>query len=196
MMVASSQQTNISPEDYLKQEIESTVKHEYINGKIYTMAGASDAHVTIALNLASALKTHLRGSQCRVYFSDMKLQIQSLNRFYYPDIFVTCDSRDQETSLYKQFPCLVIEILSNSTEAFDRGDKFIDYQTLETLQEYILINTKQKRVESFQRNSEDNWLLNFYHAENELLHLKTLDFNISLSTIYEDVNLEISFPND
>mgnify|MGYP006267878715 CR=1 FL=1 len=186
-MVTSPQATDLSPEEYLKQEETSLVKHEYINGKIYPIAGASDTHVTIALNIASELRRHLRGSQCRVYLSDMKLQIKSLQRFYYPDIFVTCDPKDRETSVYKQFPCLIIEVLSDSTEAFDRGDKFVDYQTMESLQEYLLISTKQKRIDYFQRNSEGNWLLKFYQNDHESLSLNTIDFEISVSTIYEDV---------
>jgi len=95
--------------------------------------------------------------------------------------------RWQDTSLYKQFPCLIIEVLSESTEAFDRGDKFIDYQTIETLQEYLLISTKQKRIDYFQRTSEGNWLLK-YRSDNESLTLQTINSKISVSTIYEDVN--------
>ena len=188
-MVTSYRSIDLSPEDYLKQEEEEKVKHEYINGRIYPIAGASDTHVTIALNVASELKANLRGSKRRVYLSDMKLKIQSLNRFYYPDILVTCHPTDYETSLYKQFPCLIIEVLSNSTEAFDRGDKFVDYQTIETLQEYLLISTKQKRIDYFQRTSEGNWLLKFYRSDDEYLSLQTINSQISVSTIYEDVNL-------
>ncbi|AFZ45541.1 protein of unknown function DUF820 [Halothece sp. PCC 7418] len=187
-MVTSPQSTYLSPEDYLNQEEKSQVKHEYINGKIYPMAGATDTHVTIALNVASALKSQLRGSQCRVYLSDMKLQIPSLKRFYYPDILVTCNPNDRDTSLYKQFPCLIVEVLSDSTEAFDRGDKFIDYQTIETLKEYLLISTKQKRIDYFQRTSEGNWLLKFYRSDDESLNLQTINSQISVSTTYEDVN--------
>lgn len=91
------------------------------------MAGASDAHVTISLNLAALLRSHVRGTGCRVYISDMKARIENKNRFYYPDVMVTCDKRDQETINYKSFPCLIVEVLSDSTEAFDRGDKFADY---------------------------------------------------------------------
>lgn len=100
----------------------SSIKHEYIDGKIYAMAEATDVHVTIALNIASLLRTHLKGSGCRVYIADMKARIESKNRFYYPDVMVTCDERDRETATYKQFPCLIVEVLSDSTEAGDRGD--------------------------------------------------------------------------
>jgi len=188
-MVSSPQTTDISPEQYLKLEQESEVKHEYINGKLYAMAGASDTHVTIALNLATDLRNYLRGSDCRVYFSDMKLKINALNRFYYPDIFITCDTKDQETSLYKQFPCLIIEVLSDSTEAFDRGDKFADYQMIETLQEYLLINTRQKRLDYFRRTTEGSWLYQAYRNNNQPFVLQTINFEGNLNRVYEDVNL-------
>jgi Uma2 family endonuclease len=110
------------------------------------MAGASDTHVTIAGNLFALLRSHVRGSGCRVYIADMKVRIEARHRFYYPDVMVTCDPRDQETSIYKRFPKLVVEVLLDLTEAFDRGDKFVDYQALESLEEYVLINTRHQRV--------------------------------------------------
>ncbi|MEP0885700.1 Uma2 family endonuclease, partial [Trichocoleus sp. ST-U3] len=92
-MIASPQQPYLTPEEYLQIEAQSPIKHEYIDGQIYAMAGASDSHVTIALNLATLLRSHVRGSGCRVYISDMKTRIETLNRFYYPDVLVTCDPR-------------------------------------------------------------------------------------------------------
>lgn len=178
----------ITPEEYLALEENSTVKHEYIDGYIYAMAGAFDSHVTIALNIASLLRNHLRGYGCRVYIADMKARIESLNRFYYPDVMVTCDLRDQETPGYKSFPCLIIEVLSNSTEGFDRGDKFADYQMLETLQEYVLINTKKPRVECFRRNEEGLWILQSYIGEQTSFQLQTINFTGTMKELYEDVN--------
>jgi Uma2 family endonuclease len=92
----------------------------------------------------------------------MKARIEQLNRYYYPDVMVTCDERDRENTQQKKFPYLIVEVLSDSTEAFDRGDKFADYQLLETLQEYVLINVKRQRVDCFRRNSEGFWVLQFY----------------------------------
>jgi Uma2 family endonuclease len=120
----------------------------------------------------------------------MKARIESLNRFYYPDVMVTCDQRDQETPGYKRFPCLIVEVLSNSTEAFDRGDKFIDYQNIETLQEYVLINSKRQRIECFRRNNEGLWLWQFYTAEQNLFRLNSIDFEGTITAIYEDVTFE------
>jgi Uma2 family endonuclease len=186
-MIASPQQPHLTPEEYLQMEEQSPVKHEYINGQIYAMAGASDPHVTIALNLAALLRSHVRGSGCRVYISDMKASIESLNRFYYPDVIVTCDPRDQETSAYKRFPTLIVEVLSNSTEAFDRGDKFVDYQELESLREYVLINTKRQRVECFRRNDEGLWVLQSYTPEHTSFRLNSVEFEGTLEALYEDV---------
>ena len=186
-MVASPQ-VYITPEEYLELEENSPVKHEYIDGYIYAMAGALDAHVTIAGNLFALLRNHVRGSGCRVYISDMKARIESLNRFFYPDIMVTCDNRDQETLGYKRFPCLIIEVLSDSTERFDRGDKFADYQTIETLQEYILINTKKPRVECFRRNEDGFWVLQFYVGQETSFQLHSINFAGTMRQLYEDVD--------
>ncbi|MBX9253459.1 Uma2 family endonuclease [Desmonostoc muscorum CCALA 125] len=189
-MIASPQQNYLTPEEYLELEEENSVKHEYIDGYIYAMVGALDPHVTIALNLASLLRNHVRGSGCRVYIADMKARIESLNRFYYPDVMVTCDGRDQETPAYKRFPCLIVEVLSNSTEAFDRGDKFADYQILESLQEYVLINTKRQRVECFRRNDEGFWVLQSYTADDKSFRLNSVDFQETMAALYEDVVFE------
>ena len=190
-MVALSEQY-LSVNDYLRLEAESPIKHEYIDGKVYAMAGASDSHVTIAGNLFAALRAHIRGTGCRLYISDMKAQVEARNRFFYPDVMVTCDQRDRETDTYKRFPKLVIEVLSKSTEAYDRGDKFLAYQALESLQEYVLINTRHQRVESFRRSDSGLWVLQFYTSEDETFTLESIDFTGTFAELYEDVVLEPS----
>ena len=110
-MVASPQSVYLTPEEYLQMEEKSDTKHEYINGYAYAMAGASDSHVTIAGNLFALLRNHVRGSGCRVYISDMKARIEKLNRYYYPDVMVSCDERDKENTTFKKFPCLIVEVL-------------------------------------------------------------------------------------
>ncbi|MBO3463089.1 Uma2 family endonuclease [Aetokthonos hydrillicola Thurmond2011] len=185
-MVASPEMY-LTPEEYLHLEEHSDVKHEYIDGYVYAMAGALDAHVTIAGNLFTLLRSHVRGSGCRVYISDMKARIQSLSRYYYPDVMVTCDQRDQETPLYKCFPCLIVEVLSDSTEAFDRGDKFADYQALESLQEYVIISAKRQRVECFRRNEQGLWVLQTYTEEGKLFQLNSINFEGKIADLYEDV---------
>lgn len=185
-MVASPE-IYLTPDEYLQMEEHSDIKHEYIDGYIYAMAGALDPHVTIALNLATLLRNHVRGSGCRVYIADMKACIKSLNRYYYPDVMVTCNQQDQETPAYKSFPCLIVEVLYNSTEAFDRGDKFADYQTLSDLKEYVLINTRRQRVECFRRNNEGLWVLQSYVAEDKSFRLHSINFEGAIAELYEDV---------
>ena len=192
-MIASPK-SFLTLDEYLQLEPDSLIKHEYVDGQVYAMAGASDAHVTVAGNLFALLRSHVRGGSCRVYISDMKARIESLNRFYYPDVMVTCDPRDQETPTYKRYPTLIVEVLSNSTEAFDRGDKFIDYQAMESLQEYVLVNTRQQRLDCFRRNAEGLWVLQVYGAEQVSFQLQSVGFEGTLAAVYEDVAFEPSLP--
>lgn len=187
-MIASPQQPLLSPEAYLQMEEHNSIKHEYIDGQVHAMAGASDPHVTVAGNLFALLRSHVRGTGCRVYIADMKARIESLNRFYYPDVMMICDSRDQETINYKRFPCLIVEVLSDSTEAFDRGDKFADYQALESLQEYVLVNTRRRRVECFRRNEQGLWVLQSYMSRQAAFQLQSIEFEGTLESLYEDVS--------
>jgi Uma2 family endonuclease len=174
--------------DYLAGEAESPVKHEYVDGEVFAMGGASDAHVAISLNLASLLRAHLRGGPCRVYVIGMKLQVERANAFFYPDVFVTCAAADAADPLIKRSPSLVIEILSQSSEGYDRGEKFARYRLLDSLQEYVLIDSRCRVIDVFRRHG-DGWLLQPV-ADDERLQLKTLDFVCSIDEVYEDVTLE------
>lgn len=152
-MIANPSSSYVLPEDYLKAQ-DSPVKHEYRWGQVYTMAGASNAHVLIAVNLVAMLRNHVRGSGCRVYTSDTKVHIESIESYYYPDVTVSCDQRDRAFKNFLGYHCLIVEILSDTTEAFDRGDKFEDYRNLASLQEYVLVSQARKRVECFRQNAE------------------------------------------
>ncbi len=186
-MITSPQNSYLTIKEYLQLETDSDIKHEYIDGEVYAMAGATDTHVTIAGNIFALLLSHLRGSGCRVYISDMKVKIEAKNCFYYPDILVTCEEKDKENSTFKKFPSLIIEVLSDSTEAFDRGDKFADYQSLPSLQEYVLVNPKKARIECFRRTEGGLWLLQFYELKNEQFELASVDFAGKISDVYEEV---------
>jgi Uma2 family endonuclease len=192
-MIASPQPP-LTPDDYLHLEADSPTKHEYIDGDVFAMAGASDTHVTIAGNLFALLRSHVRGTGYRVYIADMKARLEARNCFYYPDILVTCDPRDAETATYKRFPKLIIEVLSDSTEAFARGDKFIDYQSLDSLEEYVIINTRHQRVECFCRTPDNLWLLQTYTPDSPTFELKSLQFTDTLAALYEDVELNAASP--
>lgn len=177
---------DLTPEQYLTFEAASPTKHEYFDGQIVAMAGATDAHVTIAGNLFAELRSHLRGSGCRVYISDMKARIDARNRFFYPDLLVTCDPRDTETPTYKRFAKLIVEVLSDSTESFDRGQKFSDYQTLDRLEEYVLISSQLRRIEIFRRHTDGLWIYQNYD-DGETFQLKSIGYTGTFESLYEDV---------
>lgn len=185
-MTASKSDIYVSPEIYLEGEKISPIKHEYRQGEIYAMAGASDAHVTITLNLATLLRNHVRGTGCRAYMADMKARIEEANIFYYPDVMVTCDERDKTPNDFKRYPSLIVEVLSPTTQGFDRGDKFADYRTIETLQEYVLINQERVSVECFRRNSEGLWVL-YPYQEGADVQFTSVDFRCPIAALYEDV---------
>jgi Uma2 family endonuclease len=185
-MIAKTSHKYASPEDYLEGEKISPVKHEYRQGEIYAMAGASDAHETIAGNLFALLRNHVRGTGCRIYIGNMKARIEQADVFYYPDIMVTCDERDRSLEYFKRYPRLIVEVLSTTTAAFDRGNKFADYRTLETLQEYVVINQERISVECYRRNPEGRWEL-YPYAAGEEVSLASVDFQCPIAQIYEDV---------
>ncbi|NER39081.1 MAG: Uma2 family endonuclease [Oscillatoria sp. SIO1A7] len=186
-MIANQIPNYISPAEYLTLEEDSLIKHEYIDGEIYAMAGASDADVTIAGNLFAMLRNHLRGSGCRVYMSDMKAFVEAADAFYYPDVMVACDARDKNIANHKKYPCLIVEFLSGTTEAFDRGEKFASYQKMQNLQEYILISQKRQRLDCFRRNREGLWVLQSYSAGSEIT-IESVNFKTSIDSLYEDVD--------
>jgi Uma2 family endonuclease len=190
-MVSSLSSGPMSPEEYLKAEQGSSIKHEYQRGLVYAMAGASNTHVLIAGNLFAMLRNHVRGSGCRAYISDTKVHIESVTTYYYPDVAISCDHRDRELKDFLRHPCLIVEVLSNTTEAFDRGDKFDDYRNLESLQEYVLVSQTRKRVECFRRNMEGQWVL-YPYGEVDEMHLASVDFRCAVADVYEDVDFSVA----
>ena len=187
-MITTPDATQLTPEQYLQLEADSPLKQEYRNGKTYAMAGTTDSHNLIAGNLYTLIRSCLRESPCRVYFADVKARLDDCNCFYYPDLMVTCDPRDAETTTYKRYPKLIVEVLSESTEAFDRGDKFIDYQTLPTLEEYVLVSSKQQRVECYRRTKQGLWVFQFYVPTQNTFHFASIDFEATFAELYEDVS--------
>ena len=182
-------QPRLSPEEYLAREASSSTKHEYINGEMFAMAGAMDAHVTVALNIAAALKTHLRGGPYRVFISDMKLQVQASNAYFYPDVFVSCQPEDRGAA--KTDATLVVEVLSASTAAFDRGAKFAHYRHLSSLRELLLIDPQERTADLYRRGSDGLWVL--YPTSSTTpeanIELASLDLQLPMSVVLEDVPL-------
>ncbi|MFM7406823.1 MAG: Uma2 family endonuclease [Cuspidothrix sp.] len=188
-MTASPNYDYISPAEYLAREETSPIKHEYRQGQVYAMAGASNIHVVITLNIASLLRNHLRGSGCQTYIADTKAHIESIDTYYYPDVVVSCDSRDKAFNNFLRYPCLIIEVLSPTTEGFDRGDKFADYRQLESLQEYVLVSQNKTSVEVFRRNLEGQWVF-YSYGKGENIHLASVNFQLAVEDVYEDISFE------
>lgn len=177
----------LTVEEYLKFEQDGEIRHEYVAGQIFAMAGASEAHNLIVTNLIAILRPHLRGSSCRAFVSDMKVKVktQQADIFYYPDLVVTCDPNDSE-KYFKTNPGLIVEVLSDSTETTDKREKRINYQTIESLQEYVLVSQDGIKVEIYRRDSNDNWTVETL-GKNDDLTLDSVGLTLTMADIYEDV---------
>ena len=175
----------VTVDEYLEGELHSEVRHEYIGGQVYAMSGGSEAHNAICLNMASALREHFRGKLCKVFMADMKLRLSIAEDdiFYYPDVLVTCDPSD-DAKYYKTKPTVLVEVLSPLTERLDRREKFLSYQRLPSLEEYVLIDQEQMRVTLFRKTNE--WRPEHFEAGDHLV-LPSVDFEQSLVDLYEDV---------
>ena len=179
----------ITPQQYLEGELVAETKHEYIDGEVYAMAGAGDAHVKVTLNAALLIKSHLRGSNCSTYVNDMKVRIGKDEAFFYPDVMVCCDPSDQlrEQDYVKNSPKLIIEVLSPSTENKDRGKKFILYRKLPSLEEYVLIDPREYYVELYRRQADKQWTLFSHEGAESMLEFSSIGMQCTLVDLYEDV---------
>lgn len=149
------------------------------------MTGGNKPHNRVAANLFTALDQHL-GGRCEVYIADVKVQVAVKGPYHYPDVVVSYDPRDQNTSQVISYPCLIAEVLSPSTEAMDRGKKFQRYRQAKSLQEYVLIQADQKGVDCFRKNEAGLWVMQSYEAEDEL-RLETVDLTLPVEALYRQV---------
>ncbi len=183
----------LSVKDYLEGEPLSEVRHEYIGGVVYAMAGASDEHNQIVGNLHAATHSHLRGKACRVFMLDAKVRLQLAGEdiFYYPDLMIACDPRDTDR-YFKRFPRVLIEVLSETTERTDRREKFLSYTQLETLEEYVLVAQDRMEVTLFRR--ANRWQPEVLTKAELPLRLASIDFTQPLAGIYEGVHFARQSP--
>ena len=180
-------QQRMSAAEFLAWDATQTVKHEFVAGEVFAMAGGEDRNYTVAGNLYIALRQHLRGSLCRVYGSDVKLQVESLGSFFYPDLMVTCSAVDAADRLIKREPVLVVEVLSASTAAYDRGDKFASYRQLASLAEYLLIDVDSRRCDLFRKREGDGlWVLHPSGAD-EAVQLASVDLAVTPEALWADL---------
>jgi Uma2 family endonuclease len=179
-MIAAESLPRMTVSEYLAFEQESEIRHELVDGYLYAMTGASDRHEEIAANLLAALHGHLQGTGCRVYGSNLKIRVG--DDFFYPDLFVRCSKRRGD-SYFKTDPMLVIEILSPNTQRYDRGDKRLAYQSLPSLQEYVLVAQDEPRIEILRR-TEVGWHASLHQGVDALLELRCIELNLRLARVY------------
>lgn len=190
-MVARPDRSRMSVEDYLRLDNESTgERYEYIDGYAYMLAGGTADHSTICVNITSQLNSRLDNSGCRVYNSDMKVRL-SKTRYVYPDATISCDEQDRGTVETLRFPRLVIEVLSQSTEGYDRGLKFEYYRACPTIEEYVLIETRRRAVDVYRRAKKNLWTLHLFRSE-DMVELASLNATIPMSAIYRNVVLPMN----
>ncbi len=179
---------SISPEEYLAREAQAEYKSEYRDGQVYAMAGASLNHNQITFNVAHALADRFGKRPCRVFSNEVRLHVSKSNLYTYPDVLVVCgkiefDPRQKDTITN---PVALFEVWSDSTEAYDRGQKFSMYRQVPTLQDYVMVDQKQPYIEYFRREGHF-WVLETIEGMEDILTLRALDTRIPLSTIYDQV---------
>ena len=179
----------ITEKEYLVFEAKSKIKHEYMDGEIFAMAGATRRHNLATTNVSTELNLQLRETDCEVYASDFRVKIRE-GHHVYPDVAVACDdilTENNDTTLLN--PIVVFEVLSKSTESRDRGDKAEDYFRLDSLQDYILVSQNRVRVEHFAKQTNSEWTLKIYENPDDEIELKSLNCKIKLELIYLKIKL-------
>ena len=172
-------------DEFLTWENAQAERHEFYRSEVFAMVGARRVHGLIAGNLFAAFKTHLKGSACRAFVADMKIQVAD-DALFYPDVFVTCDPQDLKTELVFRQPKLIVEVLSPSTEAFDRGLKFAAYRQIDALQEYLLIDPDTRRVEAYRRNERGTFELHDQTGRAQL-QLTSVDLLMPTAEVFDGV---------
>ena len=190
--MAINPQTKLTPSEYLAFERSQTdAKHEYLNGEVTLMAGASLAHNRIVSNLVATLHAQMRGRPCDVFSGDMRVHILDTGLYAYPDIAALCDEPrlEDDASDILLNPSVIMEVLSPSTEAYDRGAKFDHYRSIESLRTYVLIAQDRPQIEMFRRQDQGNWLFSVAKGVEATVPLDTIDCALALSDVYERVQV-------
>jgi Uma2 family endonuclease len=188
-MRANEKPGKMTVEDYLAFEEKSDTRHEFVDGNVFAMSGASLRHNTIGLNVATEFKQRLRGTPCRAYIMDVKLRVAAANCFYYPDVMVSCEQGENPDDFYTAAAVLVVEILSRSTAHIDRREKLLAYKRLPSLVEYMIVWQTKPRVEVYRRVGHDEWD-GFCYEAGSIVRLESLPgdpVEVPMSVIYEDV---------
>lgn len=189
-MSTSPQRSFLTAEEYLAIERRAEFKSEYFNGEMFAMAGASRPHNRIASNIIRTVDTQLLKRGCNIYPSDMRVKIKKIGKYTYPDVVVTCGKELFEDDYVDTLlnPVVIFEIISKSTAAYDRGEKFQHYQFIESLAEYILITQDAVRVEQYVRQSDHTWIYNEYQNIDDVVKLESVNCELPLKELYVNVS--------
>lgn len=180
----------LSPEQYLEIERKAEYKSEYYNGEMFALAGASYIHNRIARNISRSLGNQLNGKECEEFQSDLKVKELDSNLFTYPDIVVICgepEFYDEEKDVVTN-STLIIEVLSKSTESYDRGFKFELYRRIKSLKDYFLVSQEKASIEYYSRNPDDSWILKEYNNIEQIIQIESIGCKLELKEVYDKVN--------
>jgi len=182
----------ISPEEYLRLERQAEYKSEYLNGEIFAMTGANREHNLISINLSSSLSQQLKGKSCEVYGSDMRVKVTTNGLYTYPDVVVACGEPDFEDDEIDTLlnPAVLIEILSTSTERYDRIAKTSYYRTLDSLTEHLLVAQHEYRIEQYIRQEDNLWSLFDYRSLNDIVQLQSIGCSLALRDVYDRIEID------
>ena len=188
-MVAQSKPLTFTVAEYLAMEEVGDTKHEYLDGYIYAMAGGTPDHAQLGGNIITALNNALRHSPCRVYDSDVRLELAP-TQYVYPDVAVSCDERDRASARekYIHYPSLIVEVTSDTTEGNDRGEKLLAYGAIETIMDYLIVNHRRRLVEHYERQAADVWIYRRYRP-GATIPIHHLDIQLDVDDIYLKVDL-------
>lgn len=189
MALAKQKPKFYSANEYLSVERESEIRHEYVNGEVYEMAGANKRHNLISANIIRLIGNQILDRSCSVYGSDMRIKIQSAEKYTYPDVVALCGPEEFEDAAEDNLlnPAVIIEVLSKTTEAYDRGAKFAYYQAIESLREYILVTQEPFRVEQFVRKDSNTWTYFEFSSADDVVKLDSIGCELTLRDIYHKV---------
>ena len=190
--------TNLAPKipftaaDYLAWETDQTERHDFVDGEVFAMSGGEDRNATVAGNVYIALREHLRGTPCRVYAVDVRLHVRARDNYFYPDVMVTCSDADRASRLSKSEPVLIVEVLSKSTEAYDRGEKFANYRAIDALDEYVMIDINSRRVDLYRKGADGLWVLHptEMRQPDACIDLQSVKLKIDAATLFADLEGE------
>lgn len=180
----------LTPEEYLEMERKAEFKSEYFGGEAFAMAGAKRRHNVIAWNIGGELRQHLKGKDCEAYPADMRVFVPQTGLYTYPDLVVVCGEPEFQDETFDTLlnPILIVEVLSDTTEGYDRGKKFTHYRSIETLREYVLVSQDEARIEKYVKQGDGFWMLSEAFGLDASIKLDSIDCDLALSEVFDKIN--------